>query len=67
MRLKLLPALALLTGIAACDRPSEVEPPVPPDLEGPVEWSVVVTADKREIQVGEDLSVQVTIRHPPEE
>jgi hypothetical protein len=30
-----------------------------------VEWEVSATADKEEIQVGEDLTVRVRVRHPP--
>ncbi len=32
--------------------------------EGPVEWSVAASADKTQVQVGEDLTLTVTVRHP---
>jgi hypothetical protein len=64
MRLKAPLLASLLGGLFACGEPSEVAPPLP---EGPIEWSVSATADKSEIQVGEDLAVQVAIQHPPDE
>lgn len=56
--------VALLSGLAGCSGPGEVAPPVP---EGPIEWRVVAAADKTELQVGEDLTVQLTVQHPPDE
>ncbi|HSF16034.1 MAG TPA: hypothetical protein VLK65_10830 [Vicinamibacteria bacterium] len=38
-------------------------PELPP--EGPVEWSVRAATDKNEVQVGQDLTLTLTIRHPP--
>ncbi len=35
-------------------------------LEAPVEWSVEGSVDKREVQVGEDLTLTLVVRHPPE-
>lgn len=40
------------------------ETPVVP--EGPVEWSVSASADKSQVQVGEDLALTLVLRHPPE-
>jgi hypothetical protein len=34
--------------------------------EGPVEWSVAASVDKSEVQVGEDLTLTLVLRHPPE-
>lgn len=54
--------LASLVVLASCgDKPDEA-PAIP---EGPYEWGASATADKAEIQVGEDLSVQITVHHPP--
>ncbi len=53
--------LALLVLASCGDKPAEA-PAIP---EGPFEWGASATADKSEIQVGEDLSVQVTVHHPP--
>lgn len=50
-------ALALATG---CAREEPVEIP-----EGPVEWSVSAVADVEEVQVGDDLRLSLTVRHPP--
>jgi hypothetical protein len=49
-------------GFTACGERDEESAPIP---EGPFEWGVSAVADKDEIQVGEDLSVQVTVEHPP--
>ena len=52
----------LIGGLVACGEKQEPPPPVP---EGPVEWEVTATADKSEIQVGEDLAVhEGGIFHP---
>jgi hypothetical protein len=53
----------LLAGglLLACGKEAG-EPIVPP---GPYEWSVRAAADKSEVQVGEDLTVTVTVSHPP--
>jgi hypothetical protein len=53
----LLPAL-LVAGLVACGEKEEPAAPIP---EGPVEWEVAATADKSEIQVGEDLAVPMRI------
>jgi hypothetical protein len=58
----LLPAL-LVAGLVACGEKEEPAAPIP---EGPVEWEVAATADKSEIQVGEDLAVRLIVRHPPD-
>ena len=64
MRLAVTIVVASLSGLAGCGEPSKVATPVP---EGPIEWSVIAAADKNELQVGEDLSVQLTIQHPADE
>ena len=51
--------LLLLTLAAAC---REQPAPVLPD--GPIEWSATATADKNEVQVGEDLTLTLTVTHP---
>jgi hypothetical protein len=55
--------VVLIVGLAACGEKEEPAAPVP---EGPIEWEVAATADKSTIQVGEDLSVTLTLRHPPD-
>ena len=52
--MKTLLALLVLGGLMACGEAEERAPPIP---DGPLEWSVRATADKSEIQVGEDLTV----------
>jgi hypothetical protein len=52
-------AFVLFALVLACK--SEPPPPVPA---GPVEWSVSAEVDKREVQVGEDLTLTLTLRHP---
>lgn len=54
-----LVAIVLVAG-TACRR--ERAPALP---EGPVAWSVSARADKSSVQVGEDLALTVTVRHPP--
>ena len=55
----LLLLLLLVTLAAGCqDAPAPVVP------EGPVEWSVNATVDKNEVQVGEDLTLTITVTHP---
>ncbi len=53
--------LALVLVIAGC---KSGEAPVVP--EGPVEWSVTASVDKNEVQVGEDLTLTLVLRHPSE-
>jgi hypothetical protein len=53
----------MIAGLVACGEKEEPAAPIP---EGPVEWEVTATADKSTIQVGEDLAVQLTLRHPPD-
>jgi len=53
--------LALFLVIAGC---KTGEAPIVP--EGPVEWSVAASVDKSEVQVGEDLTLTLVLRHPPE-
>jgi hypothetical protein len=53
--------LSILCLLASCAR--EEPPPAP---EGPVAWSVTASADKKEVQVGEDLTLTLVVRHPPE-
>lgn len=51
-----------LVGLVACGRPE----PEPARLsEGPIEWSVSARVDKREVQIGEDLTLTLALRHPP--
>ncbi len=52
---------ALLVALAACR--GEKASVVP---DGPVEWSVAASAGKSEVQVGEDLTLTLVLRHPPE-
>jgi hypothetical protein len=52
--------LVLALALADC---GGVEEPVVP--EGPVEWSVSASADKTEVQVGEDVTLSLVVRHPP--
>lgn len=47
--------------LAACS--GEREPEVP---EGPVTWGVEASVDKTEVQVGEELTLSLTVSHPPE-
>lgn len=49
-----------LSASLSCRKKEQV-PAVP---EGPVEWSVAASADKSQVQVGEDLTLTVTLRHP---
>jgi hypothetical protein len=49
-------------GLLACGGAEEEAPPIPP---GPYEWRVHAVADKSEIQVGEELTVTITVSHPP--
>jgi hypothetical protein len=53
--------LPLVLALAACRKD---EAPIVP--EGPVEWSVAASVDKSEVQVGEDLTLTLVFRHPPE-
>lgn len=53
--------IVLLLAFAGCR--GEKAPVVP---EGPVEWSVAASADKPQVQVGEDLNLTLVLRHPPE-
>jgi hypothetical protein len=53
--------LVLSLLFAGCKSPSA---PVVP--EGPVEWSASASVDKSEVQVGEDLTLTIAVRHPPE-
>jgi hypothetical protein len=53
--------LPLVVALAACR--ADESPVVP---EGPVEWSVAASVDKSEVQVGEDLTLTLVLRHPPE-
>jgi hypothetical protein len=53
----------LVSGLVACGKKEEAAVTIP---EGPVEWEVTATADKSEIQVGEDLAVRIVVRHPPD-
>jgi hypothetical protein len=54
--------LALMAGLMACrEGPGEDIAPVP---EGPVDWEVSARTDKTEVQVGEALRLELTIRHP---
>jgi hypothetical protein len=58
-----LGALALL--IAACQQEPVGQPtPVAPVPDGPVAWLVSAQASKTELQVGETLDVEITVRHP---
>ena len=52
--------LPLALALAACREKSPVVP------EGLVEWSVTASADKSQVQVGEDLTLTLVLRHPPE-
>ncbi len=54
---RVLPLFLLL---AAC---REEAAPVP---EGPHSWSVTGSADKSQVQVGEDLTLTLVLRHPPD-
>jgi hypothetical protein len=55
-------ALALLATAAACgQQPAEQPAPV---SDQPVEWSVTARPGATEIQVGETLDLEVTVRHP---
>jgi hypothetical protein len=56
--MKRLLALLVSTGCGG-----SVSPVVP---ETPVEWSVEASVDKREVQVGEDLTLTLVLRHPAE-
>ncbi|HEY7697412.1 MAG TPA: BatD family protein, partial [Vicinamibacteria bacterium] len=51
--------LLLALALASCKRGEE--PAVP---EGPVEWTVSASADKSQVQVGEDLTLTLVLRHP---
>ena len=51
--------IALVANLSC--RKKEQAPAVP---EGPVAWSVAASADKSQVQVGEDLTLTVTVRHP---
>jgi BatD DUF11 like domain len=55
-----LAALVLVSAAGSC-RHREQAPAVP---EGPVDWSVAASADKSQVQVGEDFTLSVTVRHP---
>jgi hypothetical protein len=55
---KLSAALLLL---ASC---TNEEAPVVP--EGPVAWSVAASVDKNQVQVGEDATLTLVLRHPPD-
>jgi hypothetical protein len=54
-------ALLLVLVLAGC---KSVEEPVVP--EGPVGWTAAASADKSQVQVGEDLTLTLVLRHPPE-
>jgi hypothetical protein len=53
--------IPLALALTACG--GDKAPVVP---EGPVDWSVAATADKSEVQVGEDLTLTLVVRHPAE-
>ncbi len=59
-----LPAL-LGAALLCCGGPTDQEPVVPVP-EGPVNWEVTAAVDKSELQVGEALTVDLTVRHPAE-
>ena len=52
---------ALLLMVACHQGSEEPSTPVP---EGPVAWSVTAQANKTEVQVGEALDLEITVRHP---
>ena len=56
--------LTLLLVFAACG--GEKAPVVSEGPPGLVVWSVAASADKSEAQVGEDLTLTLLLRHPPE-
>jgi len=49
---------------AACQHPAEQPSAAPTPPAGPVEWSVSAQVSKTEVQVGEAVEVEVTVRHP---
>lgn len=53
--------LALVLALPAC---REKAPVVPEGPEGPVAWSVTASADKNQVQVGEELTLTLVLRHP---
>lgn len=53
--------ILLALGLAACGGDQAAIVP-----EGPVDWSVSATADKSQVQVGEDLTLTLVLRHPRE-
>jgi len=56
------PVLGLLAALAACGQePAEQAASIP---QGPVEWTVTAHPEKNEIQVGETLNLELTVRHP---
>jgi len=56
------PVLGLLAALAACGQePAEQAASIPP---GPVEWTVTARSEQNEIQVGETLNLELTVRHP---
>ncbi len=53
--------LVLALALTGCGRD---EAPVVPS--GPSEWSVSASVDKHKVQVGEDLTLTLVLRHPPD-
>jgi hypothetical protein len=60
MRIRI--ALGLLAALIACRQEPEEQPAPIPEAAG--DWAVAAQADKTEIQVGEALTLDVTVRHP---
>jgi hypothetical protein len=58
--------LALLMAACSQEAPETSTPaePVPPAHEDTVAWSVSAQASKTEIQVGETVDLEITVRHP---
>jgi hypothetical protein len=53
----------LLGGLLAASLACREEAPSPAP-QGPIAWSVEASVDKREVQVGEDLTFTLTVKHP---
>lgn len=51
----------VVIGVSAC---APEEAPEIPD--GPIEWSVSATIDVSEVEVGDDVTLTLTVTHPPE-